>query len=556
LANLSNTSTNRACFALGIAVLIVLANAIASPTAASATEQASTESATVHKRSSETFDDETGKASTPPMSEWIQGKIDQGFGVVVEYVNAFLFFGVPTGIPDQEIPFILLVLILGGVFFTIRYGFINLRLFGHSIQVILGRYDHPEDEGEISHFQALTSALSATVGLGNIAGVALAIAMGGPGALFWMWLIAFFGMCSKFSSCSFAQLYRRVNPDGTVLGGPMIYLEQGIKDRMPSIAPLGKIFGCAFAVFTILGACGAGNMFQGNQTFAIISNQLDGVDDSYAWIFGLVLAFLVGLVILGGIRRIGEVTSRLVPLMCVFYCSVCLILIAVNIQKLPIVFASIFANAFSFQAGAAGFLGILIVGARRAAFSNEAGLGSAAIAHAAAKTKEPVREGVVAMIGPFIDTIVVCTMTAMAILISLDEPTRQAAVDSESKLVGIELTAQAFATLGSMMPILLCVAVLVFAYSTMISWCYYGERATEYLFGRPGIPIYRVVFLIFVVLGPILSIGKVLDFSDAMLFCMAFPNIIGMVMLSGILVPLAKDYIRRLKSGEMKPVKK
>lgn len=492
--------------------------------------------------------------------EGIQGQVDQAFGVVVAYVEAVLFFGIPTtGDKAHEIPFILAVLVLGGICFTLRYGFINLRLFRHSIDVIRGRFDHPEDDGEISHFQALTSALSATVGLGNIAGVAIAISAGGPGALFWMWFIAFFGMCSKFSSCSFAQLYRRVNPDGTVLGGPMIYLEQGIRERFPKIAPLGKIFGCAFAVFTVFGACGAGNMFQGNQTFAIISMQFE-VSRSFAWVFGIVLAALVGLVILGGIRRIGEVTSRLVPFMCLFYCAVCLTLIVINITDLPEVIAAIFRGAFTPKAGIAGFLLALIVGAERAAFSNEAGLGSAAIAHAAAKTKEPVREGVVAMIGPFIDTIVVCSMTAFAILITNShvnpETGEAAAVRGDSSIKGVELTAQAFGTLGAFMPMLLCIAVMVFAYSTMISWSYYGEKATEYLFGQRGIVVYRIVFLAFVVLGPILSITNVLGFSDVMLFSMAFPNIIGMLMLSGILVPLAKDYIRRLKSGEMKPVEK
>ena len=478
------------------------------------------------------------------------------FGTAVGYLLAVLFYAVPVGF-GVKFPVVLLVLIFGGFFFTLRFGFINVRMFRHSIEVIRGKFDRPEDEGEVSHFQALTSALSATVGLGNIAGVAAAIAMGGPGSIFWMWMIAFFGMSLKFTSCSLAQYYRRIKPDGSVLGGPMVYLEEGIKDRYPSLAPLGKVFGVAFAIFTVFAAFGGGNMFQSNQTFKIMSDQF-GIADDKAWLVGLIMAALVGLVIIGGIRRIGEVTSKLVPAMCAFYCLVCLSIIFTNFSEVGTMLSSIVTDAFTHKAGAGGLLVIVILnGAKRAAFSNEAGLGSAAIAHAAAKTDEPIREGIVAMIGPFIDTILVCTMTALTILITksnLDPATGLPFVGDVSNEKGVELTAAAFATLGDWVPKLLCIAVVIFAYSTMISWSYYGERAIEYLFGERGIKPYRCVYVLFVTIGPMVSLSSVIDFSDMMLFSMGFPNILGMILLSGVVGKHARDYINRLKSGEMKPV--
>ncbi len=485
-----------------------------------------------------------------------QEAVNLVFGTIVGYLLAVLFYAVPVGY-GVKFPVVLLILIFGGFFFTLRFGFVNIRMFRHSIDVIRGRYDRPEDEGEVSHFQALTSALSATVGLGNIAGVAVAIAMGGPGAIFWMWMAAFLGMSMKFSSCTLAQYYRRVKPDGSVLGGPMVYLEEGIKERYPTLAPLGKVFGVAFAIFTVFAAFGGGNMFQGNQTFKILSDQF-GVPGDKAWLVGVIMAFLVGMVIIGGIRRIGEVTSKLVPAMCAFYCLVCLTILFANFGEVWTMLSSIVTQAFSHEAGFGGLLGVAILqGTKRAAFSNEAGLGSAAIAHAAAKTDEPVREGIVAMIGPFIDTIVVCTMTALTILITksnLDPATGLPfATDVSDK--GVELTAAAFSTLGDWAPKLLCIAVVVFAYSTMISWSYYGEKAIEYLFGERGVKPYRFVFVLFVVIGPIVSLESVVAFSDMMLFSMGFPNILGMILLSGVVGKHARDYIGRLRSGEMKPVK-
>jgi AGCS family alanine or glycine:cation symporter len=490
------------------------------------------------------------------LAEKCQASINLVFDQIVVYLYAVLFFEVPIGYADKTMPLIILTLLSGGIFFTLRYSFVNIRMFRHCLDVIRGLYDRPEDEGEVSHFQALTSALSATVGLGNIASVAVAISLGGPGAVFWMWVVAFLGMSMKFTSCSLAQYYRRVKPDGSVLGGPMIYLDDGFKQDLPALAPLGKLLALVYAGLTIMAAFGGGNMFQGNQAFSIIQLQF-GVPSDMAWLVGLLMSVLVGVVIIGGIRRIGEVTSKLVPMMCGLYCLVCLVILLMHAVQIPTVFGQIFSEAFSSEAAYGGFFGALLMGARRAAFSNEAGLGSAAIAHAAAKTDEPIREGIVAMIGPFIDTIVVCTMTALAILITgahLDPVTGAPFAVGSAQPEGVEITAKAFLNLGPALPYFLCLAVFIFAYSTMISWSYYGERAVEYLFGQRGIKPYRIVYLLFVILGPILSLKAVLDFSDMMLLSMSFPNIIGMILLSALVSSKSRDYISRLKSGAMKQV--
>ena len=491
--------------------------------------------------------------------------LDASFGTLQREVtdhDGNLILDEQTGQPviqTTRVPLIVVVLVLGGVFFSFRYGFIGVRLFAHSIRVIRGKYDDPRDHGEITHFQALTSALSATVGLGNIAGVAVAISRGGPGAVFWMWMIAIIGMNTKFSCSSLAQVYRKVEQeDGKtrsehVLGGPMIYLADGVKEQLgggAGAAALGKLLAVSFAVFAILGSIGGGNMFQGNQTFELVSDvALDG-SRAYGWVGGLVIAALVGVVVVGGIKRIGEVTSRLVPAMCLFYCGVCLIIVLAHLGNVPAMFANIFTGAFTFKAAAwGGIVGVFVTGVQRAAFSNEAGLGSAAIAHSAARTAEPVREGIVAMVGPFIDTIIVCTMTAMAILV-----TGAHLSDTGEQITnkGVAITAAAFASLAPWLKYLLTLAVFVFAYSTMISWSYYGERASEYLFGRRGIWPFRVVFIVFVVLGPIVSLSNVIDFTDMLILSMAYPNILGMVILSPKLAALTRDYVARLRSGQMK----
>ena len=349
-----------------------------------------------------------------------------------------------------------------------------------------------------------------------------------------------------------AQLYRRIDNDGTVLGGPMVYLEEGFKDRIPSLGWLGKTLGIFAAIATILASFGGGNMFQGKMTFEI-ANSVMGGDQSEAgkWIFGVVLAILVGLVIIGGIKRIGNVTSKLVPAMCVGYSIICLLLIVFNFGQVPAMFGSIFSGAFSPDAAFGGFLGVLVTGVKRGAFSNEAGLGSAAIAHSAAKTNEPVREGIVAMIGPFIDTIIVCTMTALAILITEVYTPGQSMNWTE----GSVMTAKAFGTIHESLELFLVVAVFIFAYSTLISWSYYGERAAQYLFGKASGPIYRIIFTILVVLGPVLNVGQIIDFADLMLLSMAIPNIIGMAILSPLLASKIRDYTQRLGDGSIERTK-
>lgn len=538
-----------------------------------------------------------------------QQTIDNIFASVNKNIAPVLFFNVNPNRGDDatKIPLIIVMLLLGGIFFTFRFSFINVRMFGHSLRVVRGHYDNPDDQGEISHFQALTSALSATVGLGNIAGVAVAISQGGPGAVFWMWVVAFFGMSSKFSSCTLAQMYRRISPEAKdhgsadskhkskpgkqhVLGGPMVYLAEGMKDLFGSKGkPLGAILASLFAFFAIMGSLGGGNMFQGNQTFAIFGDvlfeqqiehkaelltRIEAGDSSakaeliqaeesaaskkaelkqrYAWVGGLIMTVLVGLVIVGGIKRIGTVTSKLVPAMCLFYVGVCMAILATNFSEIPAMLISIFQGAFSAKAVSwGGVMGVLVIGVKRGAFSNEAGLGSASIAHSAAKTEEPVREGLVAMLGPFVDTIVVCTMTALAILIT---GAYKAGSAGNFTNEGVGITASAFNSLSPIFTYLLAIAIFVFAYSTMISWSYYGERASEYLFGHKGIKTYRVIFLIFVFISPMISLENVIGFTDLLILSMAYPNILGMVILSGKVAERAKDYRLRLKNGEIKPL--
>ncbi len=479
-------------------------------------------------------------SSSPLAQPDFQSQVNEVFGMLNGTYAKFLFWPIPI----IQLPLVLFVMVTGGIFFTFRYGFINVRLFRHAIDVLKGDYDNPEDEGEISHFQALTSALSATVGLGNIAGVAVAIGIGGPGAVFWIWIVAFFGMCLKFSSCTFAQLYRIKDSRGEMLGGPMVYLSEGLKRK--GFTKAGKLFGGFFAMMTIFASFGGGNLFQANQTFEIIKSQFPGANP---WVVGVTLAFLAGVVLVGGIKRIADVTSKLVPAMCGFFVLSCLAIIVSNISEVPAMFASIISGAFNADAAYGGFLGVMIQGVRRASFSNEAGVGSAAIAHSAAKTDEPVREGVVAMIGPVIDTHVVCTMTALAILIT------GAHNDPALAGKGVEITSAAFASLGSFMPYLLLLAVCIFAYSTVISWSYYGERAVEYLFGQKlghnAIRIYRLMYVFIIILGPVLSVTHVVEFSDLMLLSMAFPNIIGMIYMSSEVRGHVTDYLDRYKSGKM-----
>ena len=472
---------------------------------------------------------------------WIQ-KIDAGFGAIVAAMAGVLFADLGT-----KIPLIIWVLVLGGIYYSFYFGWISLRGFRHAIDVIRGRYDDPDDPGEISHFQALTSALSATIGLGNIAGVAIAISLGGPGAVFWMLLTALFGMASKLASCTLAVMYRKIHPDGRISGGPMYYLEHGLASK--GLKPLGRAFAILFAIFAIGVSFGGGNMFQSNQTVEILSTISPAVGD-YNWAFGLLFALLVSLVIIGGIKRVGRVTAKIVPFMCLLYVTASLVIILSHLAVVPAMLATIFREAFSPQALYGGFLGVLIVGVRRAVFSNEAGLGSAAFAHAAACTNEPAREGMVAMIGPFIDTIVICLMTALVCMITgvYTDPQFQA---SEGFIVGAKMTAAAFDSFLPGARYVLAIGVMLFAYSTMISWSYYGEQAWEYLFGSRFILIYRVVFVSCAFFGSIVTLKDVLNFTDMLALSMAFPNIIGGIILSPQIKACLQDYWSRLKSGQM-----
>ncbi|TKS55995.1 amino acid carrier protein [Mesohalobacter halotolerans] len=442
----------------------------------------------------------------------------------------------------KGIPFIVVWLIAGAAFFTFRMGFINIRGFKHSLQLARGKYDDPDAPGRITHFQALTTAVSATVGLGNIAGVAIAISLGGAGATFWMILAGLLGMSSKFVECTLGVKYRFINKEGRIFGGPMNYLRYGLEKR--NLKGLGKTLAVIFAVLAIGASFGGGNMFQANQSFNVLAGQIPMLEGN-GFIFGLILAILVGVVIIGGISSIARVTDKVVPFMAATYVIGAFIVIGVNIDNLGAAFSAIINGAFSPSALKGGFIGVLIVGFQRAAFSNEAGVGSAAIAHSAAKTNHPPSEGFVALLEPFIDTVVVCTLTALVLIF-----TGMHEVDG---LSGVQLTTDAFGSVVSWFPYVLAIAVFLFAFSTMISWSYYGMRAWSYIFGRSKTNelIYKVFFLIFVVVGASISLGAVLDFSDMMILAMSFPNIIGLLILSGEVRKDLREYMSKLKKGEL-----
>ena len=451
-----------------------------------------------------------------------------------------------------KVPFIVVWLILGALFFTIRMRFINFRGMGHAIALIRGKYDNPKDKGEVSHFQALTTALSATVGLGNIAGVAIAITIGGPGATFWMIIAGLLGMASKFTECTLGVKYRNIDKDGQVSGGPMYYLSKGLKKR--NLANFGKVLAVLFSILVIGASFGGGNMFQANQAFSQLKLIVPQVGD-YGYLFGIVLAILVGVVIIGGIKSIAKVTDKIVPFMAIFYVGIGLVIIGMNITQTREAFSLIFDGAFSAEALKGGVIGVLIVGFQRAAFSNEAGIGSAAIAHSAVKTEEPVTEGIVALLEPFIDTVVICTMTALVLIFTGFH-------QNTGGLEGAQLTSMAFGSAFSWFPYLLVIAIFLFAFSTMISWSYYGLKGFDYLFGsafqkrfnsrKLAANVYRFIFLGFVVVGASSSLGAVVDFADMMILAMAFPNILGLIILSPEVYKDLKIYLRKVKSGEIK----
>lgn len=447
---------------------------------------------------------------------------------------------------------IVLWLIFGGIFFTVFLRFINFRGVRHAIGLIQGKYDHPDDPGEVSHFQALTTALSATVGLGNIAGVAIAITIGGPGATFWMILAGFIGMSSKFVECTLGVKYRKINKEGIVSGGAMYYLKYGLKKK--GLGLLGMVLAFLFAFMLIGGAIGGGNMFQANQAFKQFEIFFPAMENNGVW-YGVTMAFLVGIVIIGGIKSIASVTSKIVPFMAFLYIFTAMIIIGMNISYTGTAFQLIFDGAFSPEAMKGGFIGVLIYGFQRGAFSNEAGIGSASIAHSAAKTKEPVSEGIVALLEPFVDTVIICTMTALVIIFTgyWNDP---------NGLLGVQLTSAAFSSVFPWFPYLLLIAVTLFAFSTLISWSYYGLKGFDYLVGGFGKKIFgsrkvtnlifQFIFLGFIIIGASSDITSVLNFSDMMILYMAFPNIIGLMILAPEVRSDLKSYLKRLKAGEIK----
>ena len=456
-----------------------------------------------------------------------------------------IFFGAMEG---TSMPFIVAWLIVGGVFLTFRFGFINIRMFAHSYKIITGKYKTADDVGEITPFQSLTTALSATVGLGNIAGVAIAIAIGGPGATFWMILAGFFGMTLKFTEVTLAQLYRETRPDGRIMGGAMQYLSKGLAAK--GHAKLGRVLAVIFAVLAIGGSFGAGNAFQTSQAMGAISENIPFFK-TYPIVFGLIMASIVGFVIIGGIKRIARTAEKIVPLMVFIYLLASLWILAVNASAVPDAISLIFHEAFAPTAAAGGFIGVLVQGFKRAAFSSEAGIGSAAIVHSTAAVKYPVRQGMVALYEPFIDTIVICSMTALVIV-----TTGVYAVDGEfANLVaskqGAALTSAAFGTVISWFPIILSFSIVLFAFSTMISWSYYGERSWTYLFGEKYTLVYKLMFVSFTVIASVTSASALLDFSDLLILSMALPNLIGLYMLQGEVSSNLKEYLAKWKSGEL-----
>ncbi len=479
----------------------------------------------------------------PKVEKSFDETVNEVFLPVGEWADKIVFYSVPVpgAVNDKgetvKIPIVLILLAFSALFLTIVFKFVNIRGIGTSIRTIKGRYSKSDDPGEITHFQALSAALSATVGLGNIAGVAIAITIGGPGATFWMIVCGLLGMTTKFCECTLGVKYREIDENGKVYGGGMYYLSKGFAEL--GAAGFGKVIAVIFAVFCVFGSFGAGNMFQGNQAFEQML-YISGGEDSWfvgkGWLFGLGLAVLVGLVIIGGIKSIGKVTAILVPFMCGTYVLCALYIILSHVGDIPGAFSSILNGAFTSDAALGGIIGVMIQGMKRAAFSNEAGFGSAPIAHAAVKTRNPASEGYVALLEPFIDTVVVCTMTALVIIIT------GAQTVGSGTAQAITVTSGAFGSVLSWFPYVLFAAVVLFAFSTMISWSYYGQTAWAYLFGRSKMVelLYKAIFCGVIVIGASVNLGSVVLFSDAMVFAMCFPNFIGLYFL----LPKVKEEVR------------
>ena len=510
-----------------------------------------------------------------PEALGIDEQIDKAFKPFSDFFSSVIFFEVFEGAP-----FVIILLVLSALFFTLYFGFPNIRYFSKAINVVRGKYDHLDSatanedlaidgdikdtindeskDGEVTHFQALATAVSGTVGNGNIAGVALAIALGGPGATFWMIICGLLGMSTKFVECTLGVQYRDVGKDGTVYGGPMYYLSKGLKEK--GFTTLGKITAVMFAIFCIGGSFGGGNAAQSNQATIVLKELLGLESASAGAIIGIILAVLVGIIIIGGIKRIASVTEKIVPFMAALYLLACLYIIGSNFSFVDDAFGLIFSEAFNPQAiGVGGVIGVLLVGFKRAAFSNEAGAGSASIAHSAVKTKYSASEGLVALLEPFIDTVVICTMTALVIIIFNFGGAFEYGGNGEGAVLinGVEyegagITAKAFAQYIPYSNVFLTVAVVLFAVSTMISWSYYGLQSWKFLFGRGKTAdlTYKVLFLVFVVIGAAASMKSIWGFSDAMIFAMVFPNMVGLYFLFPMVKKQLNRYLDAIKNSK------
>lgn len=479
----------------------------------------------------------------------IDKQIDGFFAPIADFISSIIFYSIPVT-EDLDVMLILIWLAGAALFFTIYLGFINFRYFKHAIDVVRGKYDDPnEHSGEISRFQALATSLSGTVGLGNIAGVAVAVSLGGPGAVVWMIIMAFFSMSTKFAEVMLAVKYRKPRAEtdkGEVSGGPMYYLKEAFAHH--NIPYLGTAMAIIFAICCIGGSIGGGNMFQANQAFEMVYGVTGGAEgplEGKGWLFGLGLAFLVAVVIIGGVKSIANVASKLVPAMGILYLVAGLIVIGIHYANIPEAFSIMFSEAFNLSAGFGGLMGVLLVGVQRAAFSNEAGLGSAAIVHANANTNDAVSQGFVGMLGPFIDTVIICLVTALVIVISGVYQT------SGDGMAGVELTAAALESGVSWFPYVLAIAVFLFAYSTMITWSYYGVKSVGFLFGGSELAklIYKIFFCLCIVIGASTQLESIILFTDAMIFSMGIPNIIGLFLLAGVIRKDVRKYIAKLKAA-------
>jgi AGCS family alanine or glycine:cation symporter len=501
------------------------------------------------------------EAATDGWLARVEDAVSSAFDPVATAVSGVIFYSVPLG--GAEFPLIVGWLVIAATIFTIYFRGIQFRKLGVALDLVRGKYSRHSDPGEITHFQALSSAVSGTVGLGNIAGVGAAVTLGGPGATFWMILAGLLGMCTKFVECTLGVKYREVHEDGTVSGGPFRYLPVAFERFGPVVS---KSFTGIFAVALLLFGAIGGNMFQANQTFAQ-AQEVTGGEDGFlgsagsALIFGIVMALLVGAVILGGVQSIGKVTSGLVPMMAFIYVGACLLVIIGNIDHVGDAFATIITGAFNPEGVAGGAVGVLIIGFQRAAFSNEAGVGTAPIAHSAVKTRHPVSEGFVALFEPFIDTVVICTMTALTIVIA------DTAYYSEQRGIvagggdvpdGVVVTSDAFESFLPQFPVILAIAVALFAFSTLITWSYYTQKAWTALVGRsPAKELgFKIVFCCFTVIGTVISFGSVLTFADSMLFVCAIFNLLGCYLLLPVVRREMRSFLDGLKSGEISKVPK